>query len=264
MTFSIKRSLLLSVVLLASAYFCRADAPSGPVSFSFGAENAPVYDLTGSFQINQTMLGAGQTEVGLSYGIEVTQDARGFLTGTGITLLEVGNDFVAAEYTAKGKISGGGAGTRVTLSVRLTGEDVIAGVSTPFKIGIVYRLNVAAESRTLEGTARGSARFSRLGNSRIRSTVSAALPANADGAWSLQMDIVPLERLGGSALVVLSNGRTLQLHLTGRYSAAQDRSTIKMSGFDDSRGNSLKVVLGSENRLRGRVFGQVVPCDGCF
>ena len=106
MTFSIKRYLLLSVGLLASAYFCRADAPSGPVSFSFGAENVPVYDLTGSFQINQTMLGAGQTEVGLSYGIEVTQDARGFLTGTGITLLVVGNDFVAAEYTAKGKISG--------------------------------------------------------------------------------------------------------------------------------------------------------------
>src|SRR5437762_1560386 len=103
MTFSIKRSCAVTVALLAFLHVCQADVPSGLFAFSFGPETAPIYDLTGSFQINQTMIGAGQTEVGLSYGIDVTQDSRGFLTGAGTTIVMVGNDFVAAEYTVKGK-----------------------------------------------------------------------------------------------------------------------------------------------------------------
>jgi hypothetical protein len=264
MTFSIKRSFAVTIALLVPLIICRADVPNGPIAFSFGSNNAPVYDLTGSFQMNQTMIGAGQTEVGLSYGIDVTQDSNGFLTGAGTTLLVVGNDFVAAEYTAKGKITRSGADTRLTLSVRLIGEDVIGGVSTPFNISVVYKFTVMPQSGTLEGTARGNARFARLGNSRIRSDVSAALPANADGAWTLQMNIVPLNRLAGTAFVVLSNGRTLQLNLTGSYSAARDRAVIRMSGFDATRGNSITVILGPESRLRGRVLGQVVRCDACL
>jgi hypothetical protein len=91
-----------------------------------------------------------------------------------------------------------------------------------------------------------------------------AIPGGSDGTWMLQMNVVPLSKLGGSALVILSNGRTLQFNLTGSYSAARDTSKIKMAGINDSRGNSLSVVLGPESRLRGKVFGQSVRCDGCF
>ena len=237
----------------------RAHAPNGTVSFSFGVDTVPIYDLSGSFQIDQTMIGAGGAEVGLSYSVDLTEDVRGTLTGSGETLLVVGNDFVAAAYTVRGKISRVADVTRVLLTVRLTGEDVIAGVSTPFNIQLVYTLAITPETRTLDGTVRGSARFGQLGSSRIHSDVSIGLPGNADGGWTLQMNIVPLNQLAGSALIVLSNGRVLQAHLGGHYSVRLDQSTVHVTGFGDSRGNSATVVFATDvSFLQGQVFGQAV------
>jgi len=86
------------------------------------------------------------------------------------------------------------------------------------------------------------------------------LPAGTDGTWTLQMNIVPLSPLAGSAQIVLSNGRTLQAHLSGSYSAGLDRSRVRVSGFEDSRGNTLTVEFDSNAllRLQGTVFGQSV------
>src|SRR5207253_5977439 len=109
----LKCVLLLAAALLASVHFCRADAPNGTVRFSFDAATAPVYDLTGSFGFEQTIIGAGGAEVALTFGIDLTQDVRGLIFGSGETIVNVGNDFVAAGYTVRGRISGGGDNTRV-------------------------------------------------------------------------------------------------------------------------------------------------------
>jgi len=260
MIFSAKRPLLLVAALLASAQFCQADAPDGVFTFPFGVTNAAVFDLSGGLQLNQTMVGPAGTEVALSYGVELTQDARGFFTGTGETIVQIGeNDFVAAAYSVKGRIRVIGEATHVTLVVRLRGEDVIAGVLTTFNISVVYELNVAAESGTLEGGARGSANFGRLGRSRISSTpVSVGLPSGG-GGWTLQLTIVPLHRLAGSALVILPSGRTFQAHLSGRFFG--DQSVVTISGFAEGRGNSVTLVFNTDLEvlfLRGRVLGQLV------
>ena len=261
MILSTKRSVLLVAALLASARFCQADAPDGVFPFSFGVTNAAVYDLSGGLQLNQTMVGPAGTEVALSYGVDLTQDARGFFTGSGETIVQIGeNDFVAAAYSVKGRIRVIGDSTHATLVVRLRGEDFIAGVFTAFSISIVYELNVAAETGTLEGGARGSAKFGRLGRSKISATpVSVALPSGAGGGWTLQLTIVPLNRLAGSALVILPNGRTFQAHLSGRFFG--DQSVVTISGFAEGRGNSVTITFNTDNEvlfLRGRVLGQLV------
>jgi len=260
MTVAFKRLVPAAIALLTSATVCLAAAPSGLINFSFSANDAPVYDLGGSFQFDQTIIGAGQTEFGLSYGINLAEDNRGFLTGSGVTAVAVGDNFVAADYTARGKVSARGGSTRVTLTVRMKGEDVIAGVTTPFTITIAYVLFINSETATMEGTARGSARFGRLGGGRMRSNVSVALPPGADGAWTLQLNVAAFGPLAGSGFIVLSNGRTLAVNLAGRYSPTLDRSTIRASGFGDSRGNSATIVFDSEGLLllRGTVLGQTV------
>ena len=261
MTLLTKRPLLLFVALLVSAQFCQADAPDGVFHFPFAAPNAAVYDLSGGLQLNQTMVGPAGTEVALSYGVELTQDARGFFTGSGETIVQIGdNDFVAAAYSVKGRIRVTGDSTHVTLVVRLRGEDSIAEVFTPFNISVVYELNVAAETGTLEGGARGSANFGRLGRSKISSTpISVTLPSAAGGAWTLQLTIVPLNRLAGGALVILPNGRTFQAHPSGRFFG--DQSVVRISGFAEGRGNSVTIIFNTDNEvlfLRGRVLGQLV------
>jgi hypothetical protein len=180
------------------------------------------------------------------------------LTGTGETLVVVDDNYVAAEYTVKGRISGGGTNPRVSVTVRLNGDDIVGGVQTTFSINITYNFQRNSDSGQFQGTARGSARFDKLGSGKIRSTVPVTLPG--DGAWVLQMSIVPLSSLAGSAQIILSNGRTLQTTVSGSYSSSSDTSSVKVRGFDDSRGNSAKVVFDSNEllQLRGTLFGQSV------
>src|SRR5689334_6239339 len=102
MILSTKRSILLVAALLSSARLCQAEAPDGVFPFPFAAPNAAVYDLSGGLQLNQTMVGPAGTEVALSYSIDLTQDPRGFFTGSGETIVQVGeNDFVAAAYSVR-------------------------------------------------------------------------------------------------------------------------------------------------------------------
>ncbi len=250
-----QRSFLLFIALFASAKLCLADAPNGAVVFSFDT-NAPVFDVTGSLLFEQTMSAAGDSQTPLSFGVNVTQDAQGFISGSGITEVAAGNDFVAAEYTVKGKISTQNGARRLTLNVKLKGEDAFGGLVTSFRITIEYSLFFNPDTGNFEGTAKGSGKFGPHGNTKIRSDVSLAAP---DGSWTLQMNIVAFDKLSGTAVVVLSNNRVLNFNLKGNYSPSLDRSTVKLTGSGDSRGNSAKVTFDSEVlALDGKLFGQKV------
>jgi len=259
----LKRSILIVTVLLSFIELCRADPPNGTVSFAFDASTAPVWELTDSYGFQQTIIGTGGAETALSFGIDLTQDERGSLFGSGGTVVNVGNDFVFATYSVKGKISGGDDNTHVTLNVRLSGEDFITGIDTHFGISLVYKLSVDAASGTLQGTAKGSAKFSGLGGGKISSEVQAGIPLNSNGAWTLQMNILPLSHLVGNSQIILPNGRILQAHLSGSYSTAEDLSTVKVSGVGISRGNSVRVVFDSSGvqQMQGRVMGQQVVIE---
>src|SRR5205085_8671072 len=111
-------------------------------------------------------------------------------------------------------VSGGVNAARVKLVVRLFGDDIIAGRQTQFSIVITYDLAVVEGA--LQGISRGRAKFSTLGTAIVRNTeVSIPLPAGVDGSWSLQLNFIPLKRLGGSGTITLSNGRVLPMRLTG-------------------------------------------------
>jgi hypothetical protein len=255
--------LLLSFQL--PVQFCRAQAPSGDVSFSFGGDVAPVFDLTGSLSLEQQLLGAGGQTTPLSFGIDVNHDARGHLSGSGVTLMTIGNDVVAANYVLVGTASGGGPRpNRFSITVRLTGEDVVAGVSTRFKVVVHYNLLADPGSQTLVGTARGSASFSNLASGPIKSDVTVQLPASMDGSWAANMKILALRRLAGTATIVLSSGRALPTSLTGTYSSRSAVANIQMAGINEARGtvvhlNFISSEQGTEIQfVRGKILGQSV------
>ena len=254
------------VFLLSSLYLGSAQAPSGLVSFSFDSPGSLVYDLTGSLSIEQPMIGAGGQETPIAFSVDVTDDAKGRLSGTGMTILNVGNDFVAAAYKVNGKTSGGGNSVnRASFTVKLTGEDTIAGVpNTRFSITLHYNLEADAEQLAFIGSARGSAHFSGLSSGSIKSDVSVGLAPGMDGSWSVQMNIVALKKLAGSATITLSNQRALQTNLKGSYSLSTAVAKVKLSGFNESKGTSVELnFISSEEgteieKLRGKILGQSV------
>lgn len=252
--------------LFSSLCLGSAQAPSGLVSFSFDSLASRVYDLSGSVAIEQAMIGAGGQETPIAFSVDVTHDAKGRLSGTGMTILNVGNDFVAAAYKVNGKTSGGGNSVnRASFTVKLSGEDTIAGVpNTRFSISIHYNLEADAEELAFIGSARGDAHFSGLSSGSIKSDVSVGLAPGMDGSWSVQMNIVALKKLAGSSTITLSNQRGLQTHLSGSYSSSTAIAKVKLSGIDEGKGTSVNLNFissqeGTEiEKLSGKILGQSV------
>lgn len=250
------KSCLATLLLACSLSASLADAPSGTLNFSFGPDEAPVWDLTGDVQIVQELEGDGFTT--LSYGISVNQGPGGKLTGNGVTIIDIGGtEFLAGTYTVKGQVNGGPDGAHVTMRVRISGEGIIAGVATSYSITIVYIADIDAETGELVGRARGRAKFANVGTGKINSDFAVPLPGSATGAWNISINVVPLHPIAGTAYLTPSSGQTIVMTVRGTYSESRDETKLKASG-PQNRVTLLLDGAGNVLELRGRVWGQRV------
>jgi hypothetical protein len=244
-----------------------AQAPSGEFNFAFDAATTPLIDLTGEFSTSQNIVGQGGTLTPLTYTIILTNDPSGKLHGTGVAIVQIGNDVIAAAYTAKGNVTGGGLHpTRVSLTVRLSGNDMIAGnPDTPFTMSLRYNLFLDVADSSLQGSARGSVNLGPLGTGTVRDDSNVVnLPGGIDGSWSADLTIIPLNKLSGTGFVSLPNGRTLQGIISGSFSAGTGISKIKLTGTGSDKGYSVTFTTTAGEAglqletVRGRILGQSV------
>ena len=233
-------------------------APSGPVGFSFANPNVPVYDLTGSYEFSHVVTLAGGGTVNLSLGCSLAQDAAGRLRGSGVTNIQVGNDFLAAQYSVNGTVTGGGGGaTRASLSARWVVPGAGAGGKSS-TISVQYNLEV--NLGFLDGTARGQALIAGLKGGAIKGPVTGVpLPAGVDGSWNVVMNLQPP---GGAGTIVLANGRSVQANPIVTYSARTGLENIKLAGAGTDRATALTInfypATNGLDSLSGKVLGQTV------
>lgn len=273
---TLKHRLVFLPVLLLSLQFSSAQIYSGAYNFAFDQGSFPVYDLTGTYEMNQELQGPGGATVPLAFTIPtVIHDNSGKLRGSGLLMLNIGEDYVAANYTVSGTVSGGGANTRAVFTVRLTGQDVIAGRARRFSGSVSYNLLVDAGSLTLEGTSKGSITVQGVGTSKVisDSLISPNLPNRVDGAWRVEMNLLALKKLGGSATIIVNSfmapdgstwpadGRVIPTNVSGSYVARTDLARTQLTGINEGRGNSLLMIFspGTDTaQLSGRILGQTI------
>jgi hypothetical protein len=255
------RVLRISILsLVVFGFSARAESPSGTINFSFTNSVLTLFDFSTTLHFEQQMEGGTL----LSFDLPFDNAGNGRLTSSGTTIVAIGNDTVAGDYTAVGRISAGRAGTMMLLSVKIRGQDMIAGVLTTFQINVSYRLTLNHASNSFIGTARGSARFGSLGTSWINSGIEVGLPGNQDGSFNLQLNLVSLNRLGGTATITLSDGRVLQFGVAGKYSPSLNLSKLRLVGLGADKGSILGlnfVTVEGESTIvsmRGLVLGQAV------
>jgi hypothetical protein len=271
MTTPTKICLLITGLLTSLTGLSLAQAPSGQVNVDFNSAGTAVWDLSGHYPLEQQMLVSGGNSNLLAFGVDVVQTPAGALTGSGLVVVNIGGDtgsFFAANYTVQGKVSGGaGHPARATFAVRLSGEDIVAGVDTSFGITIQYDLQVTnvAGRAILRGTSRGGASFNKLGSTRVHSDiVPFFLPSASGGNWSLQLNVASLGNLSGTGFVVLSDGLALPVQFSGGYSSSARRWVVKATGIGDGRGTSVSmnfIWTGDQaipTSVNGRILGQTV------
>jgi hypothetical protein len=88
-----------------------------------------------------------------------------------------------------------------------------------------------------------------------------SLPAGMTGTWNLQLTLQAQgNKLSGNAVLALSNGRTLNYTLSGRYNAKTQVSTLHFIGTGETRGTSMVTTFAGPQlqlkSLTGSVLGQ--------
>jgi len=235
-------------------------APSGPHSFDFGLPEKPIWDISGTYTLSPIVGG----DISVVFPITIIQDSKGTLTGSGTTDVSIAGETPSSgNYTVKGKVTNSGGVARVSATVKVSGSGSVQGLQTTYSLSANYTLEIDSLSKTVFGSATGSAKASGIGSGPVTDDVAAALPSNMRGDWKLQMNLVPTgTKLGGTSSVVLGNGRTLDLGVKGSYSSKTGSSTISLSGLGTAKGTTLKAV-GTGDALTpmtvtGKILGQVL------
>jgi hypothetical protein len=267
MTKLLRNLVCATAVCLASLTSAWAQVPSGTYFVEFNTPETAVWDFTGDYVFSQQLSGSGGEPVPLVFGLPMMHTSYGKLTNSGMVMLSIGSDVVAANCTLKGRASGGGSdATRVSLTATLSGNDMIGGAQRSFSGKINYTLYVDAESHVLFGTAKGNLSVNGIGKMSVLPEVEMALPGVMDGTWQLRMDITPLTKLAGSAQATLSNGRVIPFTLSGSYNTKDDTSKIQGVSPKGSPepGNNFKLTFGLQAdefwlySLKGQMLGQKV------
>jgi len=261
MTNLFRNRLWFIAILALSSNFCFAQLQ---FSFDFDNTNSPIIDMNGVFQVDDQIIGGGGVPVAFNYGVPITHDSRGVLRGSGGTLVQIGDDVVAAAYRANGRVSGGGNNVQVFLAVTMRGEDVIGGVLTRFSISVAYHLTFNPETATLEGSSRGKVSLVHGGVNRIASDeISTGLPSGGDGSWTLNVTAVPLNKMVGTSQIIISGGRPVNAVVSGHFDP-DTVSVARLVGINGDRGSAGtfsftvtddEVVLET---IHGRILGQRV------
>lgn len=240
----------------------QATAPSGVFYYFFNAANAPVWDLTGEYAVQDQIQADDSPPIPLALNFYVVQDEKGRLRGEGITAIAIGTDLVAGLYKVSGTVKTSGGVTRVRLKLTYKGEGVIAGVATSYSLSTTYKLEVSPLDARLVGDGKGKASIAKLGSGPMQISLDEPLPPGMSGAWMLHCTIVPLNKLSGGAWITLANQRSLAYQLSGKYTLSRDESQVKLSGLGTASGTKVNLTLGGDTaqllKMDGKVFGQTI------
>lgn len=280
-----KNRLLFIPALLLSLPLALAQAPSGAVSFAFDRSTFPLWNFTGAYQFSQQMVGIGSLAP-LSFQVFMTHDLAGRLSGTGTTIVTLGQEVVAAKYALNGTVSLSGNATRVAFTVTLAGGglNLIAGQPRSYNISLAYNLMVDPDpanppawiAPARGAPVRGIVEVSGVGTATVipDDDFAVALPRGVDGGWSVNMDILALSRLGGTATIVIDSSAspdraaylpgtlTLYANLAGTFKPTLALSQVLLTGLRESRPASLQLTFANGDtqpaRMVGRILGQTV------
>jgi hypothetical protein len=240
----------------------QAAAPSGVFYYAFNASDAPLWDLTGEYNIQDQIQAKDSPPVPVALNFYVVQDEKGRLRGEGMTAIAIGSDLVAGEYKASGSVKTSGGVTRTQLKLTYKGEGVIAGTPTSYSLKTSYNLEVSPLDARLVGEGKGNASIAKLGKGPMQVSLDQPMPAGMTGAWTLQCSILPLNKLSGGAWLTLANQRSLAYQLTGKYTLSTDQSQVKLKGLGSASGTKLSLKLGGDAaqvlEMDGKVFGQTI------
>ena len=259
-------SLKLSALILLTGLSLNAQA--GNISGTYSNDctaMVKLWDVSGNYSADYDVE---------SDTVTLNMDATGAITGTGHVDI---NDYyesvyLSGDFTVAGKVSSAGRVTRVSLTLVVkSGTGVVDGYDVIFQATLKENFEINADYREFTGKSSGKLKLTvpAFGKSKSFPMPSAytsmALPDEVDGAWGLSGNIVPAgTKYGGTSVITLSNGKTVNLGVTGSYASRTDTSKLSLKSTDQIKAAALNLVARqaadkvSILSLKGKALGQNV------
>lgn len=279
-------TMILSVVAMLAPQFGQAQTryfgPFGQWTNTISDPGNAVWDATAISNVTNLTLESidrqGETNASLTCPIAFLQLGSGALRWRGLAIANftyqgadlgwVAADPFEAGYRVSGKVSSSGAKTRGSVHSVVNGSVVIGGskrrLNLTHDVSFTFD-NVAKTCSTVvkdTGTFPGPRSVSSAGSSTRR---FGPMPLSSfiagDGSWKLNMTLLTsVRRVVGSAFVTLDTGPMHFYSVKGIYRAANQHSTLVLTGVGLSKGSNLQVSMNGDTvtAIKGRVSGQLV------
>ena len=272
--------LIFLTTAIAAQDCCRAqDSFAGPTgtftSDVSGAANA-VWDAESLFvatNVNSIIYRNGGVNAIVDYPIALTQDGKGKVSGQGTNSVSLtywsGYSFVVldpfpASYKVAGSMVSRHGTTRCLLKRSVIGMADINGESRKVKAASTVTFTFDNAAGTYSAIRKDSVAAAGLHGASSQTGFGSSPLTNliaGDGSWTSTMTLSTTGKtVGGSAVVALNSGQTLQFSVKGVYKAATQQSKLLLSGTGASQGSVLRVVMdaGRVTSLKGKLLGQMV------
>jgi hypothetical protein len=254
---------LVVAAIMALVQIAQAVPPSGDYSIN-SSGTLDVWDISGTYS-------EGLGNLDMNYTLNV--DNQGKITGAGTAWYRDRWDYLDADFTYTGTVRSAGTVTRVKMTFKMNGSGVIEGQSATFKSTMNLNLEVDPWNQELLGTISGSisVKAGRQSESAKipRTEFYLELPGGMDGSWQLDLEdlAVTNNKVSGTAVVRLSNGRTIRLQVTGSHSPKTDVSKLALKGLPEENGKGVSLNATttfsddhevSVSKLKGKLLGQTI------
>ncbi len=271
-----KPCFLAGLLMLGSALFphlAPAAIPSGEWQVEISDATNHVWDVSLIAPLQSPDFEFSDGTI-VAFHAPFSQNGSGKLAGAGPTDIEVTSDIlngtVAGEYVAKGTITGAKGIARLTFSSTAKGQAMIEGNLHAISATSAVKVTVDSLTQTPTGTYTSTAAAAGYGSLKetgdIDITWGDVTGAMGDGSWILHLSLTndAIKKVGGTATVDLSGGRTLGFTAKGTYNAKTDSTLLVLAADADSKGSSLKVTWSANNSavLQGKLTGQTVKAVG--
>ena len=225
---------------------------SNDLSYFF--TNTPVWDITGTYQLS-----SDDTNLVMA---TLVHNANGKLSGMRSQSFDHDGQYLEGNEAIIGHVFSTASSVKHRLGWRGTldsaGQQVRA-IAIGHASGIIVSnpLGIQLDSSARTCIVHGHC-------TTVREQTLIPLAPEMNGQWSLAIDFTKTNktRLTGRAIVTLSNGRSLNYHLSGSYSSRKQSSVLNLKGQGDAAGSQLLLsTVGTVfrlNKVRGRLLGQAV------
>jgi hypothetical protein len=233
------------------------DIPTGTFVYAAATfSNSPLWDVTGTYHLSGSSNGISDSST-----FTIASDAAGKITGIQTGVINGGTFTldVASKVSGKLGVRAGLTGASLKSSGTLSGSDTGTDKGSSTALIIESNLTVSIDLKeTISARHVPSVTF------KVQDEI-VDLPAGMDGDWSLTIISTNVDKVGGTGIITLSNGRALTNALSGSYNSAKGTAKLKLTGEGDAKGASLSVTTTNAGAgalamkltgLKGKVLGQ--------